>query len=76
MRRLPVIALWLVVAYLGITLAVTLSRCHYRFAGYELGEFWLLTALVGLGFLALLGVTVWISRALAGPEPPGTSLTD
>src|SRR5262249_38611693 len=41
-----------------------------------MGEFWLLTALVGLGFLALLGVTVWISRALAGPESPGTSPED
>jgi len=62
MSRLPVIVLWVVVTYLGIVLAITLSRCHYRFPGYDLGEFWLLTGLVVTGFVALVGVAFWISR--------------
>src|SRR5262245_47262317 len=44
--------------------------CHHPlavprpFPGYDLGEFRLLTALVGTGFVALVGVAFWISRII------------
>jgi hypothetical protein len=65
--RWSFIALWLVVAYLGIAMAITLSRCHYRFTYYDMGEFWTLTGLLGLGFAGLVAVAVWISRPGTGP---------
>jgi hypothetical protein len=62
MGRWPVVVLWLAVVYLGVALAITLARCHFRFGDWEQREFWLLTGLVGLGYAVLGVVAIWITR--------------
>jgi hypothetical protein len=68
MSRWPVVALWVTIAHFGVVLAITLSRCHFRYSlSWDLEEFWILVGLVASGYAVLVAVAIWITRTAKGP---------